>query len=130
VLNPDRVTFDGQDWEGVSSVEVNRFGERVVVEHADAGPHAVFADVPEQKVTVRVVQDLGGDDLDGPVPGAMGELAFEVGANASGARRLGGAVTGVVTSVKYSVAARGAAQRTVWLTAVSSDGVSDPVDVN
>lgn len=129
VLNPKRVEFAGAVWGNVASVEVNRFGEKVAVEYGDLGPHAVFCDVPEQKVTVKVVQELLSDDVDEPKPGETGELSFQTAANSSGAGRREATLTGVVTGVQYSLSVRGGAQRTVWLTAVSGDGVADPVTV-
>lgn len=129
VLNPKRVTFDGAAWESVSSVEVNRFGEKIAVEFGDDGPHAVFADVPEQRVNVKVVQELQSDDLDEPKPGESGELTFQAAANGSSAQRTEATLDAVVTGVQYSVSVRGRAVRTVWLVALSSDGVVDPVSV-
>ena len=129
VLNPKRVSFDGDIWGNVASVEVNRFGEKIAVEYGDDGPHAVFADVPEQKVNVKVVQELLSDDIDEPVPGVSASLTFETAANSSGAQRKRVAFDAVVTGVQYSVSVRGGASRTVWLVALSSDGVDDPISV-
>ena len=130
VLNPGRVEFDGDAWDDVSSVEVNRFGEEVVVEYGDDGSHVVFCDVPRQKVNVRVVQRVDGDDLAAPGLGDSGTLVFETAANSSAARRAEVEVEAVVTGVQYAVAAAGSARRTVFLVGVSSDGSGDPVSVS
>ncbi len=128
-LNPGKVTFGSVVWPGVSSVAVGRGAARSVVEFGDAGPHAVLADVPAQRVVVTVVQDLLGDDLDSPVPGDAGTLEFETAPNRGDAGRKRVTASVVVLSVSYRVAGRNGSARTVEFVAVSGDGVTDPVAV-
>jgi hypothetical protein len=128
-LHPRVVSFGGVDWSGVESVAIERAAARSFVEFADTGPHTVLADVPEQRVEVRVVQDLLGEDMDVTRPGEIGTLGFETAPNSSGAGRKRVSMTAVVLGVKYQVSRKGGSSRTVELVAVSADGAADPVTV-
>jgi len=130
LLNPRSVVFGSATWSGVTSVSVDRDAERLVSELGASGPHVVLADVPEQRVRVKVVQEMDGDDLAAPEPGEMAAMSFTASANASGAGQTEVSLTAVVTGVRYEVSRRGGAVRTVSLIAVSSDGVADPVVVS
>lgn len=126
VLRPERVTFGGVEWAGVKSVAVLRSTARAVVEHGDVGPHAVFADAPEQRTRVVVTCAMGTDDLSPPTPGAVGVLEARVGRAGvdSGRREL--RASAVVMAVSYKVTGAGA-ERVIELEAVSADGGADPV---
>lgn len=128
-IDPRRVAFAGAAWDGVSSVAIERRASKTVLEWDGAGPHAVLADVPEQRVTVRVVREVGGDDAGVPAPGEAGTLVFESGPNAGDVARRRVTVSCVVVSVGYAVSARRGATRTVELVGVSSGGAVDPVAV-
>ena len=129
ILSPDAVRFGSWVWTDVAAVAVDRAGVKVVEDVGDEGPYAVFADVPERRVTIRVTRDVSADDVAGPVPGDQDELEFHTTANRSDASRRRVGATAVVTSVKHEITrARGAAQ-VVTLAAVSSDGSSDPITV-
>lgn len=129
LLSPRRVTFGLETWEQVESVTIEREAEKVIEAWSDDGPHAVLVDVPEQRVTVKVVQALLGEDMDEPRPGAQAVLTFETAVNSSSAERRVVTLTGVVTAVSYGVSRKSGSARTVVLTAVSSNGSSDPVSV-
>lgn len=126
-LDPTRVTLAGAALEGVSSVSVDRKATRFVEEHSDFGPHIVFADAPERRVTVRVVRRVGADGAGTFRPGDSGELAFEVGASASaaGGRRVSMQV--VVQSIANRVDPKAGATQMIECVALSSDGAADPV---
>ena len=128
-LHPREVTFGGVTWSNVASVAIERAAARSFVEAGGVGPHAVIADVPEQRVGVTVVQELLADDMDAPVPGWQGTLAFETALNSSGAGRRRVSMAAVVLGVSYRVSRRSGSARTVELVAVSGDGVADPVTV-
>lgn len=141
VLRPEAVSFAGEAWVGVESVAVERRAVRTQAELSGDGPHAVWADVPEQRVTIRVARSAGGDDLGGPALGAMGELTFETTANGSDADRARVRVTAVVTGVSYGADRGGGGggggvgafgvgiRRTVEFIGLSADGMADPVTV-
>ncbi len=126
VLHPERVTFAGAEWKGVKSVAVARIAAKGVVDYGDAGPHAVFADAPEQRTRVTVVCAVGADDLAPPLPGAAGVLEARVGRAGSEVERKELRASVVVMNVSYKVSGAGA-ERTVEFEAWSADGAADPV---
>jgi hypothetical protein len=129
VLNPAAVSFADEVWEGVIALAIDRSAAREVVGYGDAGPHATFADVPAQDVSVRVVMELTRGDVSPLAPGAMGTLWAVTGPGGSDAGRRRVSMTAVVRRVTHEVSSRKGALRTVELVAISPDGVSDPVTV-
>ncbi len=129
VLNPRQVKFGNTVWDDVVLVAVDRAASRVVEEWSDLGPYAAFGDVPEQRITIRVVQELARDDLDGPGPGDLAELTLHTspGWSDGGRRKL--AARAMVTRVEHEVSLKRGAVRTVTLLAISEDGAEDPVAV-
>lgn len=129
LLNPRSVRFDGTEWEDVSAVVVDRSAARSMKEWSDLGPHVVLADVPEQVVSLRVVQQVARDDVGTPVPSEAGELVFFTSPAGGDTPRKKVTVQCVVTDVTHELSLKNGAVRTVKLLAVSSDGVADPVSV-
>jgi len=129
VLNPREVTFDGETWGNVSLVAIDRKAETSVVEFGDLGPHAVFADVPARRVEIRVERDVVRDDLGGPLPGQIGELAFFTAPTASNAGRKRVTSQAVVLGVRHELSTKKGAIRRIDLVAVSPDGAQDPVSI-
>ena len=133
LLNPRRVRFAGTAFEDVAAIVVDRSAAGEIVEWSDMGPHVVLADVPEQRVEIRVVQNLSGardgESVDAPSPGEMGELVFHTSptAGAGGRKRI--AVQAVVLRVEHELSLRRGAVRTVRFVAISSDGLADPLSV-
>lgn len=129
LLNPRRVTFGGQAWHEVSAVTVDRKATREIIEWSDEGPHVVLADVAEQRVIIRVVQDVCAEDLGAPDVGVEGELVLHTAPASGDAGRKRVSASAVVLSVSHEVSLKRGAVRTVTLVAVSDDGASDPVTV-
>lgn len=129
VINPRRVIFDGQTWSNVTSVAVSRQARGVIAEGSDTGQHVTLADVTGQRVSIEVVQELLGDDMDEPFLGVEGLLDFTTAGSTAGtpARRV--RATCVIESVDYEVSVRRGSFRRVRLIAVSDDGVDDPLNV-
>jgi hypothetical protein len=127
IVNPDVVWLGAAELRGVKSVAVERVGQRVALAWSDAGPHAAFADVPEQKVTMRVVQELPGAYENSPRPGDSVSVSVHVAPSGAEGQRRRLSATGVVTGVTYQVLQRGGSTRTIELVLVSSDGVADPI---
>ena len=133
LLNPRRVRFAGTRWEDVAAVIIDRTATREIVEWSDLGPHVVLADVPEQRVEIRVVQNISGvrdgESVDAPAPGDLGELVFHTSptAGAGGRKRIAAQV--VVLRVEHELSLRRGAVRTVRFVAISSDGIVDPLAV-
>ncbi len=127
IVNPDVVRLGSAELRGVRSVAVERVGQRVALAWGDAGPHAMFADVPEQKVTMRVVQEILGAFESSPRPGESVGVTVSVSPDGAEGNRRRLSATGVVVGVTYQVLQRGSSTRTVELVLVSSDGAADPL---
>ncbi|GJM19277.1 MAG: hypothetical protein DHS20C14_14900 [Phycisphaeraceae bacterium] len=130
LLNPRKVTFGEVTWGNVASVAIGRSAHRMLVEWSDSGPHAVLADVSEQRVRVEVVQELLGEDMDTPKPGESGALAFTTAPTSTDLPSRELTMTAVVESVSYEVSLRRGSVRRVVLVATSIDGGTDPVAVD
>ncbi len=129
LLNPRRVRFGNESWEDVTAMTVDRRAVRTVVEWSDEGPHAVLADVPRQRVNLRVVQQVSREDIGTPRPGQEGLLvAYTSPAGSEGGRRRVSCMA-VVTAVTHELSLSRGAVRTVELVAVSGSGAADPIVV-
>lgn len=126
-LDPKGVTLGGSTLGGVAAITVDRVASRFVTEHSDAGPHVVFADAPEQRVTVRIARAVDADGAGVHRPGDVAALAFRVGPSASDAHVREVAMQVVIESVENRVDRKGGATQSIVCVAVSSDGVADPV---
>lgn len=127
LLNPRQVSFAGTLWEDVAAVVIDRSAERTVLEWSDLGPHAVLADVPEQRVSLRVVQQVTRDDLAAPRPGDAGELAFCTAPAGADTPRRRLRAQCVILDVSHELSLKNGALRTIRLAAVSADGDADPI---
>jgi hypothetical protein len=85
LLTPRTVRFGAATWNDIVAVAIDRSPHRVALEWGDEGPHPTFADVPEQRVTIKVVQDVARDDIDAPSPGEESPLSFFTAPAATGA---------------------------------------------
>jgi hypothetical protein len=130
-LSPERVELLGASLSGVTMVSVDRVTTRLAEEWSDLGPHVVFADAAEQRVTVTVRRGAqGGEGLLTPAairPGAQGTLTLR--ANPSAGDGKGTSVTAsvVVTGVEHGAGAKRGVEQTIRMVAVSSDGALDPI---
>ncbi len=127
VLRPDRVVFDDDAWGGVVRVSLDRVSVRTVEGYDETGAYATLVDVSRQRVVVRVTQEIVGDDLGMPIPGALGELEFVAGSGSDSERRVV-ACDCVVESVQNKISDYGAT-RLITLVAQSDAGGDDPVRV-
>lgn len=128
VVGPESVSFGGEAWAGVESISIDRTSVREVVEVGDLGPHAVFVDVPERRVSVRVARRIERSELESVVPGDAGELVFRAGFGRTDAGWREVSLDAVVVRVTHEFD-RNAVKRVVVMVAVSADGASDPVRV-
>ncbi|MEM9066448.1 MAG: hypothetical protein AAGB51_13270 [Planctomycetota bacterium] len=129
-IDPQGVSFQGQLWEHVRFIVLDRTAQRVIDGYRDGGPNQVFCDVTKRRVVARVVIEATPDLAEPPALGTEGTLVFERAPNASGIGRSRVTVDAVVTAVLYSVSRSGKATQTVELRAVSSDPGEDPVMVS
>lgn len=127
IIKPRSVTLLGVTLEHVDAVGVDRRTSKRVEERTDLGPHIVFADAPEQRVTVSITRTLTRDEASGFRPGQQGELRFVAAPSDSDAGRRSFSATVVIVSVEHDLGVKfGARQRIVAL-AVSTDGANDPI---
>lgn len=127
ILNPRLVKFGPSVWSDVTLIAIDRDASRLALEWSDLGPHPVFADAPEQRLTIRVVQEIARDDLDTPRPGDQATLVFYTSPTGADARRRKVTVTAVVTGVSHELSLTRGTQRRTTLTALSPTGAADPV---
>ncbi|MGD9791802.1 MAG: hypothetical protein AB7K52_16070 [Phycisphaerales bacterium] len=137
ILNPDIVRFNGERWPGVASVTIERAAVRLIEDRGDNGPYPEFIDVPEQRVTARLVQTLHASDVPGPELGAFGVLEIWVSSGRSDAARVRLFADAVITGVRYDLAPLAAAggrgstpapaSRVITFQLASIDGKADPL---
>jgi hypothetical protein len=127
VLRPDEVEFDGDAWGGVVRVAIDRLSAQTLEEYEETGSFATLVDVVRQRVVIKVMQEIGGDDLGSPIPGALGQLTLVAGSGSDvGRRKI--CCDCVVESVENRITDLGAS-RSITLIAQSDAGDSDPVTV-
>ena len=136
ITTPANVRFDTLTIDDVTLIAIERSAERAIVEWSDLGPHPTFADVPEQRITVKVARRIARGDLSAPTPGQLGDLSFVVSPQGTAAAAKKHAAQCVVLSVKYDlVSAPGASTRapgaiqTIELVAISSSGSAEPFTI-
>lgn len=132
ILNPRQVVFGSTTYADVLIVAIDRGAKRVAVEWSDLGSHVAFADVPEQIVGVKLVQEVVDGSPDGPKPGDSATLSFVASPTGSDSSRLRFSATAVVTSCAHEIVTSGkgiGARRTVEFVLVSATGASDPISV-
>ncbi|MBK7405882.1 MAG: hypothetical protein IPJ41_14995 [Phycisphaerales bacterium] len=127
LLNPRQVTFANTMWEDVAAVVIDRAAERSILDWTDLGPYPVLADVPEQRVAIRVVQQIVRDDLAAPRPGDAGELTFSTAPAGADTPRRRLRAQCVVLEVSHELSLKHGALRTVRFAALSPDGAADPI---
>lgn len=125
VLSPTRVRFGGQEWTHVRAMAVSREASRRVVDFADAGPHAVFADAPEVVTRLEVRQDLTSTSLESPAPGQRAVLTAQVSAGPGSGR----AVTLSADAVVLGVRVEAGGERRIELVVLSATGAADPITI-
>lgn len=129
-LSPQSVTLFGAPLRDVDYLAVDRRSSKQTEERTDLGPHLVFADAPEQRVSVSISRTLTRDEASALRPGQQGELRFTVSPSDSDARRRTFSATVVVLSIDHDLFTRsgvpGARQR-IHALALSTDGAADPI---
>jgi hypothetical protein len=129
ILNPRTVRFGAAAWDGIASVAIDRQPQRLAEEWSDGGPYAVFADVPEQRTRITVVQELSQSDLATPRPGEQAVVSFCTAPAAGDTNRRRLSATAVVLEAKHELSLTRGALRTITLAAISADGAADPITV-
>lgn len=127
LLAPRTVSFGEVVWQNVTLVAIDRETSRAALDFGDLGPHPVFADAPEQTTRLRVIQELGADDLGAPRPGEIGTVTLFTSPTATSRPRMKLSVLACVESVTHEVSLKRGTHRTITLLALSPDGASDPI---
>lgn len=132
INSPGAVTLGDLTLGGVERIVIERSAHRVLEEWTDGGRYPVYADVPAQRISVRLERrtsdgrSLGVSDL---APGYMGELRFFAGAHALDTPRTAEVrVLVVVTGVRYELE-RDPARQIITMLGVSDKVDEDPVSV-
>ncbi len=127
-FHPQSVSFLNTPLTDVDAIAVDRRSSKQTEERTDLGPHLVFADVPEQRVTIAVTRTLTRDEPTTFTPGAQGQLRFTAAPSSSDAKRRTYTATVVVLSIDYDLSRKAAARQRIALLALSTDGAADPIN--
>jgi hypothetical protein len=128
LLNPRQVRFGTILLDAITAIVIDRSPHRSVEEWSDLGPYATLADVPEQKVRIRLTQELARDDTAALRPGEQATLSFYTAPNSTDAGRKKLAATAAILSVEHELSPKRGALRTITLAAIS-DGSTDPITI-
>lgn len=129
LLNPRLVTFASSRWDDIALIAIDRKAHKEIVEWSDLGPHVVLADVPEQRIEIKVIQELARDDITVPHPGDFGELTFHTSPTSTDAGRKKITTQAVILRVEHELSLKRGALRTITLIAISQDGADDPLSI-
>jgi hypothetical protein len=129
IISPREVAFGGAVWTGIAAAVVDRSAAQTIEEFGENGPYAAFADVPRQRVRVRIVQDVVGEEgHTAPGPGQEAVLSITMAqAGRPRSRRL--STKAVILAVEHEVSLKRGSVRTITLAAVSIDGAADPITI-
>lgn len=128
-LNPHHVALNDLILDHVEAIAISRKADRLVIDYSDGGAFPVFADVPEQRITITITRDLIHKDniADAAVPGAAFDLTFTTSPNASDAGARAFDIPVVITGAEHALTRTGRALQTITALAISDDGETDPV---
>lgn len=129
ILNPKLVTLGTDTLEDVTAVVIDRTATRLVTDWSDLGQHVAFADVAEERIRIRIVQDLARGDLASPGLGELRELSFSTAPTGADSGRRHVTATVVVTGVSHELSRKRGAVRTIECIGVSEDGQTDPISI-
>ena len=129
-LNPDYVTLGSERLDHVSSITIDRSPHKSALEWSDLGPHLAFADVPEQRIDIRISRTLTDSASIDLKPGDQVTLVARRAATASATdiERLSASV--VILSIQYTLSRTRGATQHIHALAISSDGASDPISLS
>lgn len=127
ILNPRIVRFGAIVWNDVEAITIDRTAKTVVEDFGDLGPHVTFADVPEQRVRIRIIQQPVREGVNAPRPGDQATLSFHTSLTGGDTGRRKISTTAIVTAVEHELAAPRGPRRTIALLAISDTGAADPI---
>lgn len=131
VRSPNAVRFGNAYLANVETIVVERSAHKTIEEWTDTGPHAVLVDVPEQRVSVKLVRRLDtGERPDRAefVPGVAGLLGFFLAGHGSDASPVEVNINCVLTGMRYDAWDEPTRQVLTFI-AYSEAAAQDPVIV-
>ena len=130
LLNPELVKFGSAAWARPASVIIEQEAARLIAERSYDGPYETLVDVPQVRTIVTVAHEPDAKEAIPDTLGTRDELAVQVAAPGSDARRLRIRVRCVITSVRYRWVSPGKYQRLVTLQGEAVAGDSSPIEVD
>lgn len=130
LLNPELVRFGSASWARPASVIIEQEAARLIAERSYDGPYETLVDVPQVRTIVTVAHEPDAQEAIPDTLGTRDELAVQVAAPGSDARRLRIRVRCVITSVRYRWVSPGKYQRLVTLQGEAAAGDSSPIEVD
>ena len=126
-IDPDNVTLGALPLPGVSAITVDRRAERAAVEWSDFGPHAVFADVPEQRTTIRLTRTMRPGDTIAPRPGDLATLRFRAAPSLAASGAVSIFTDAVVLSFSHAADTERRITQAIDVLGLASDGARDRI---
>jgi hypothetical protein len=126
-IDPTNVTLGATPLPGVSAITVDRRAERTTIEWSDMGPHAVFADIPEQRTTIRIARAAGPADPPAPKPGDTATLTFRTGPSRASSGAVAVSATVVILAIAHTTDHTRGTTQTIECLALSTTGAADPI---
>lgn len=126
-LNPQRITLNDHELTDVRAIALSRRAHRTALEHGDSGPHTLFADVPEQIVTIKITRS---PERHPTPPVSLADaviLSFRTAPNNSDAHASTISAPIVITAIETDFSDRAPPRQTITAVAVSPDGDADPI---
>lgn len=126
-LSPRRVTLGSLELSNVSRVTIDRTPDVLAVEHSDVGPHVEFVDVPEQRVTLRIVRRVVEDEAGTIKPGQQHAMTLRSATSTASPSARQVAASVVVTAIEHDYTAKNGLQQTITAIALAGAGGADPI---
>jgi hypothetical protein len=126
-LNPQQVMLGSALLGNVESLTIDRSPRKTALEWTDLGPHLSFADVPEQRIDIRLTRRLIESESTDLEPGDEVSLIARRAPSASAAQVIEIAATVVILRIDHSISKSRGARQHIHAIAISSDGLADPV---
>lgn len=128
-LSPQQVSLGSIVLDHVTMLSIDRSPHKTALQWTDLGPHLGFADVPEQRVDVRIEREIIESESVDLKPGDEVTLIARRAPGASAAGVVQISATVVILSIDHTLSkSRGARQR-IHAIAISAGGLSDPITV-
>ena len=127
VIRPDTVRFGDEHWDNILRITIDRSAAQTIHAHDETGPYATLVDIPRQRITITVTQEIIAENLQSPIPSQLALLRINTGSGSdTGNKRI--QCQCVVESVTNKVSDYGA-NRVISLLAQSDAADQDPIEI-